>query len=140
MGRRGNAEEIDNPERLNRIVSGAEIEGHIETTSSLRLDGKLKGSLNCQGRLVLGKPGVINGDVACKDADIEGEITGNVIVSGTLFLRASAKVNGDIKTQKIVIENGAEFNGNCEMSSKVEAQVKKTEVETETQQESQIVY
>lgn len=140
MGRRGNSEELENPERLNRIVSGAEIEGHIETSSSLRLDGKLKGSLNCQGRLVLGKSGVIIGNVACKDADVEGEITGDITVAGTLFLRASAKINGDIKTQKIVVENGAEFNGTCEMSSKVEAKVQKTEVAPEEPQESQIVY
>ena len=140
MARRANNEEVENPERLNRIVSGAEMEGHLEMSSSLRLDGQLNGSLNCKGRLVLGKSGKIDGNIACKDADVEGVITGNIIVSGTLNLRSTAKIVGDITTQKIVIENGAEFNGTCNMKASVEAKVSKAVQEKGVDTESQIVY
>jgi cytoskeletal protein CcmA (bactofilin family) len=121
-------------------VLGAEMEGHLEMGSSLRLDGKLVGSLNCKGRLVLGKTGQIEGNVACKNADIEGEINGDLVVGGTLFLRSSSKINGNIKTQKIVVEDGAVFNGQCQMSAKVEPVVAKLAPIESTEEESQIVY
>lgn len=141
MARKGNQqEELENPERLNRIVLGAEMEGHLEMGSSLRLDGKLVGSLNCKGRLVLGKTGLIEGNVACKNADVEGEITGDITIGGTLFLRSSSKITGNITTQKIVVEDGAMFNGQCTMSAKVEPVVTKASPVDVAVEESQIVY
>ena len=141
MARKGNQQaELENPERLNRIVNGAEMEGHLEMDSRLRLDGNLKGSLNCKGRLVLGKTGLIDGNIACKDADIEGEIKGDITVGGTLYLRSSAKITGNIMTQKIVVEDGASFNGQCKMSSSVDAIVAKTTPIEPSIEESQIVY
>ena len=52
-------------------------------------------------------------DVHCKSADIEGRITGDIEVSEVLTLKSSSIVEGNIYTAKIVIENGAHFDGIC---------------------------
>lgn len=107
----------NSPDRLNRIVEGTEVTGNIKTDSNIRIDGVLNGNLETRGRVVIGPSGFIKGEIVCENADIEGTIEGNIRISNLLALRATAKVQGNITTGKIVIENGADFDGNCKMAN-----------------------
>ena len=110
-------ENVNSPDKLNRLVEGTSVKGEIKTDSNFRLDGELVGILNTLGKLVIGPNGRIEGEVTCGNADIEGEIHGNIKVDGVLLLKSTAKVKGNIYALKLGIENGAEFNGNCYMGS-----------------------
>ncbi|MFT4544700.1 MAG: cytoskeletal protein CcmA (bactofilin family) [Bacteroidia bacterium] len=99
----------------NHINSDTVIEGSIKAKGNLRIDGKLIGSLECQGRVVIGASGTVEGDIRCENAEIEGHIKANVMVSDLLSLKATAKVHGDIITKKLAIEPGATFTGSCSM-------------------------
>jgi len=66
---------------------------------------------------VLGREGMIEGDVICKDADISGTIKAKITVSQLLSLKTTAKLNGDIITNKLSIEPGAAFSGSCSMGA-----------------------
>jgi cytoskeletal protein CcmA (bactofilin family) len=101
---------------INTIVRDTEITGSIQTSSDLRIDGKLKGDINCTGKLIIGSNGVIDGDVSCANAVIEGKYTGNIVVSGTLSLRDTGVLNGKIKVGKLIVQSGAVCNANCVMS------------------------
>ncbi len=81
------------------------------------MDGTLKGSVNTEGKVVLGSEGVIEGDVSCKDADISGTAKAKITVSQLLSLKATAKLHGDIVTNKLSIEPGAAFTGSCSMGA-----------------------
>ncbi len=107
----------NSPDRLNRIVEGTEVRGNIKTESNIRIDGVLYGNLETRGRLVIGPAGLIKGEIVCMDADVEGSIEGNIRIANLLALRSTAKIQGNIQTGKIVVENGAEFDGNCKMSN-----------------------
>lgn len=102
---------------VNMIGFGTTINGDIQSKGDLRIDGTLKGSVSTEGRVVLGKEGVIEGDVACRDADISGVINAKITVSQLLSLKATAKLNGDITTNKLSIEPGATFTGSCSMGA-----------------------
>lgn len=99
----------------NHINSDTVIEGTIKARGNLRIDGKLIGSLECQGRVVIGASGVVEGDIRCENAEIEGSIKADVTVSDLLSLKSTAKVQGDIVTKKLAIEPGASFSGSCSM-------------------------
>lgn len=99
----------------NHINSDTIIEGSIKARGNLRIDGKLTGSLECQGRVVVGASGIIEGDIRCENAEIEGSIKANITVSDLLSLKSTAKVQGDIVTKKLAIEPGATFTGSCSM-------------------------
>jgi cytoskeletal protein CcmA (bactofilin family) len=107
---------MDGPENLNRLVLGAEIKGDLATQTSIRLDGTVEGSVQCAAKLVLGQTGSINGTVHSREADIEGLIKGDIVVAELLVLRSTAQIDGNISAHKLVIEDGAEFNGNCTMN------------------------
>ena len=102
---------------VNMIGSGTVITGDIQSNGDIRVDGTLKGSVNTAGKVVLGKKGVIEGDVVCNDADISGTIKAKITVSQLLSLKSTSKLNGDIVTNKLSIEPGASFSGSCSMGA-----------------------
>lgn len=107
---------LDGPENLNRLVIGAEIKGDLITQTSIRLDGTIVGAVTCGGKLVLGPKAKVIGNIYSKEAEIEGEVAGDLAIQGKLVLRSTSRVKGNIVTPKILIEDGAEFNGSCVMS------------------------
>jgi len=102
---------------VNMIGAGTTITGDVISKGDIRVDGTLKGSVNTEGKVVLGREGVIEGDVICKDADISGTIKAKITVSQLLSLKTTAKLNGDIVTNKLSIEPGAAFTGSCSMGA-----------------------
>ena len=102
---------------VNMIGAGTVITGDVYSKGDIRVDGTLKGSVITEGKVVLGREGVIEGDIECKDADISGTIKAKITVSQLLSLKTSAKLNGDIITNKLSIEPGAEFTGSCSMGA-----------------------
>lgn len=95
----------------NTIQNGTILEGKVESEGNIRIDGKLEGLLTTNGKLVVGETGVIIGNVRCENANIEGRVEGELVVNGLLVLKQKAIINGDISTKKIVVEEGAIFNG-----------------------------
>ena len=105
------------PDKLNRIVEGTNIVGDIKSESNIRIDGYVKGTVTTKGRLVLGTTGKIEGEISCRNADLEGKLNGIIQVSELLSLKSTAILNGEISTNKLSIEPGAIFSGNCKMGA-----------------------
>ena len=104
---------------VNMIGAGTIINGDINSKSDIRIDGTLKGSIKTNGKVVLGKEGVVEGDVVCKNADISGLLKAKITVSQLLSLKSTAKLNGDITTNQLSIEPGAAFTGSCSMGATI---------------------
>ena len=115
---------------VNIIWQGTSILGDINSNGDIRIDGTLKGSIKTEGKVVLGKEGVVEGDVVCQNADISGTIKAKITVSNLLSLKETARLNGDIVTNKLSIEPGAEFTGSCSMGAVIR-EIKNAEQATE---------
>ena len=120
---------------VNLIAEGTEIQGDINTKGDIRVDGTLKGNLSTQGKVVIGESGKVEGEIQCSNSDISGEVNGKIVVKELLALKASSKIYCDIFVNKLSIEPGAKFTGNCKMdgqeSPKFEGKKKKEERPTE---------
>ena len=108
---------FDSPDRVNRLVEGTKISGDIHSESNIRIDGTVDGDVTTSAKIVVGENGIVTGNLKCADADIEGTLHGDATINGVLILREKATVHGDIQTQRIHIEEGARFNGACQMTS-----------------------
>jgi len=100
---------------VNSIGEGTYVEGSINASSDIRIDGEIKGNLICQGKLILGERGKIVGEIECANALIEGEIRGKVVVSGLLQAKETAIIEGEIYADKLDVNSGAVVNGSCSM-------------------------
>ena len=65
----------------------------------------------------MGPTGKIDGNIYCKNADLEGKLNGAIEVDELLTLKSTAKLQGEISTNKLSIEPGAIFSGNCKMGA-----------------------
>ena len=104
---------------INVISTNTKITGNIESHGDFRIDGEVQGDIRTQGRVVIGKTGVVKGSVTCVNADIEGVFEGDLKVSETLSLFKSAQVSGDTVIGKLSVEAGASLNGTCGMKGTV---------------------
>ncbi len=113
---------------LNFLGGGTKVEGTVRTENSVRIDGALKGKLICKNTLTVGINGVIEGEVQAKNAIIGGKIEGKIKVAEKLVLEAKSKLVGELKANKLIIDEGAVFEGTSNMG--VQAEMKPPEVKT----------
>lgn len=100
---------------LNTLVEGTVIEGQVTAKSDIRIDGMIRGNLNCDGKVIIGITGFIEGQINCTNAVIQGKFEGTLNVKELLNVRESAKINGEVTTGKLIVESGAVFNVTCKM-------------------------
>ena len=106
---------------LNTIIGkGTYFEGTVKVQSSIRVDGRLKGRLTTSESLVVGKEGEIDGEVSVKNAIIGGKVRGKIHASGRVVLEERSVFQGELKTAKLVINEGALFEGVCSMGQEGE--------------------
>jgi cytoskeletal protein CcmA (bactofilin family) len=101
----------------NRIERSTKITGEIVSEADFRIDGTLEGTITTSGKVVIGKEGVINGNVNCAFADVEGKFSGKIEVKESLSLKSSSSVEGEVIIGKLIVESGASFNAKCSMRS-----------------------
>lgn len=104
---------------INSLSEGTVVEGSMITKGDIRIDGTLKGNLDCGGRLILGGTGYVEGYVTCQNAVIEGHINGNLDVQELLDVKESAILTCEIKTGQMRMQAGAQFQGKCQMGGQV---------------------
>ena len=103
----------------NRIVEGTIITGDINSKADFRLDGILVGNYTSNGKLVIGPTGEVQGDITCKNLDIEGKFTGKLQIAELLSVKSKAIIKGEVQTNKLAIEPGAVFEATCAMKSQL---------------------
>jgi len=91
------------------------FKGDIETDGSIRVDGKINGDITVTGDIYIGEQAVVKGNIEGTNINLAGTIEGNIMARGILRILSSAKLYGDIKVNRFVADEGAIFQGKCEM-------------------------
>ena len=101
---------------LNTLIGkGTTFEGNLSVQHSLRIDGKFVGNIKSTDSIIVGKEGIIEGEIDVKNAVIGGTVKGKITASGKVTLEATAVLVGKLKATKLVIAEGAVFDGNSQM-------------------------
>ncbi len=105
------------------ISDGMKITGSIDTKGNVRIDGAVTGHVSAGGNVTIGDNGMVEGDVTAKTMTIGGKVLGSVNVVEKLILEQGSRLTGDLVAKILVIEEGANYSGKCEMkapSAKIE--------------------
>lgn len=108
-----------NQAQFNIVGEGTVFEGTLRAESNVNVSGRVVGSLIVNGRAVISKNGVVEGELRATNAAIGGTIEGEVYVEERLELESTAHVDGSIQTDRLVVEEGAIFTGTCKMGEAV---------------------
>jgi cytoskeletal protein CcmA (bactofilin family) len=95
---------------------GLQVKGEISGHEDLKLDGKVDGLVSVGGfRLTVGTNAHLKADLVAREALISGEVVGDIRAADRVEIQKSASITGNVSTGKIVIEEGAYFNGDVEV-------------------------
>ena len=97
------------------LGKNSRFEGKIIVEHSLRVDGTHVGDIQTSDTVIIGKEGYVEGNVKAKVLILGGRMKGNADSKDKVVLESKAEFQGEIKTNKLVIDEGATFDGKCSM-------------------------
>lgn len=116
-----------NTDKIDTLIGkNTNIDGNLKAEGTIRIDGKVKGDVILSGNLILGEQGSIKGNVKADSIHLSGVIEGNVTSVNQLYMTSTGRLNGDMNVSNVVIDEGAFFQGNCNMAA-LEAAATKSE-------------
>ncbi|MBA3558551.1 MAG: polymer-forming cytoskeletal protein [Gemmatimonadaceae bacterium] len=93
------------------------IVGDIETDGTVRIDGRLEGSVRRAAVVILGAGATIKGNVTAREVVLSGSVQGNIEAADRVELQATAVVTGDIEAGAILIHEGGAVRGRLSVRS-----------------------
>ena len=82
---------------------------------NLRINGKFEGTLETKGSLRIGNKAFVEAHIIGEDITIAGRVKGDIVAKEKLTLEPTADVRGEIKAAKLIMLEGAIFEGECRM-------------------------
>ena len=104
-------------DKVNTIIGEeTKLTGNVEQKGSIVIYGNVEGNIKTKGTITIGKEGHVEGDLNGSNITISGQVNGNIIAKTKMILKKNSSLIGDVKAQKIVIDDGAHFEGKCDMN------------------------
>ena len=97
------------------IDKGSHIRGDLSFQDSFRIDGRFEGKIRSGRELVIGDAADVTAEIEVGRLSVNGTLKGSVHAAERVELLAGARVYGDLITPVLRIEEGAHFEGSCQM-------------------------
>lgn len=93
---------------IDRVLT---VSGDIRTEGTIRVDGRVEGTLHRADTLIIGAGGTVMGDIEAREVVIGGELTGALTVTERVEVQATAVVHGDIRAAAVHLLEGGTVHG-----------------------------
>lgn len=108
------------PEQVISIIGpGMKITGDCDTNGAVRVEGTVQGNIRAGKAVVVGKDGLVEGDISTQDAVISGRVKGSLKADSRLEVQAASRVEGEISAGRMQVEEGAVLNGTVKIGKGV---------------------
>lgn len=92
---------------------GTVIEGTFSFDQPVCIDGVLTGQIQSSSVLIVGEQAEVNAKIEVGGIIILGKVRGEIKASELVEVRSTGELIADVYSPRIVIEDGAFFNGHC---------------------------
>lgn len=110
------------PRDVGDVVSivgpGMKVVGDCSSDGTIRIEGQVEGSVKAAKSVVVGRDGVVLGDVVTQDAIVAGRVNGSVSAESRVELQATCRVQGDIRSRRIKLDEGGQVDGQLHMGGR----------------------
>ena len=96
------------------IAGSTKVVGDLQLSDDFHLDGSLSGKLTSTRNVSIGVNGKFDGQIVAQKIMISGRFDGSIDAE-RLEIISTGRVSGEIKVAELVIEPGAQFNGNSQI-------------------------
>jgi cytoskeletal protein CcmA (bactofilin family) len=98
-----------------RIDRQTTIDGTLSTESDLIVEGIVRGTVTCQGIMHVAQDAEVDATVAARGIVVAGSLNGAITCNGLLEIRSSGVVHGEVETERLVVQEGAIYEGRLKM-------------------------
>lgn len=92
------------------------ISGDIQTKGTIRVDGRVEGTVHRADTLIIGAGGTVVGSIEAREVVIGGALHGNLTVTERVEVQATATVRGDIRAAAVQLVEGGSVHGHIAIS------------------------
>jgi cytoskeletal protein CcmA (bactofilin family) len=107
----------DAGEGFSVIDRHSNFDGNFIAKRDLRIEGEVKGTIECSGTLFIAQGATVNASVEAENITVAGDFTGEVNCRGRLQVMPSGRLRGKVATKSLIINEGAFYEGNMEMAN-----------------------
>lgn len=93
------------------IGPDAHVRGDLAGKGGVRVDGRMEGSIDSDGPVVVGVDGSVEGSIRGRDVVVLGRVRGDVIATGHLEVGPRGKVLGEVSVESLKVHKGGAFRG-----------------------------
>jgi cytoskeletal protein CcmA (bactofilin family) len=99
------------------VDASSELEGRLRCKQTLRIDGSIKGEIDCERTVIVGECAKVHATIDAEEVQIAGAVEGDITARRKITLERTAVVVGNLTTPGIVIEEGAKLKGRIVIGS-----------------------
>jgi len=104
---------------MTTIGPALSINGEISSDEDLVIEGRVGGQIMIRNAtLTIGKEARVEADVRGARVQVLGAIQGNIAATERIELAPTAAVLGDLSADRVVVFEGATFNGRIDMDKR----------------------
>jgi len=96
------------------IGRGTRVAGKIDFGAPARIEGELEGEVT-GNEILIAQGATVKARVVVDRMIVAGNLSGEVVARERIELTATARVQGNIDTPKLILHEGAQFDGDCKM-------------------------
>src|SRR3954470_461883 len=85
------------------------FDGTFRSSRDLRIEGEVKGTIECQGTLFVAEGANVSAKVEAENIAVAGDLNGDIRCLGRLQIMPSGRVRGKVSTMTLVINEGAYY-------------------------------
>lgn len=108
----------DLSEVVSVVGSGMKVVGDCVTDGTLKVEGRVEGTIRAAKAVVVGEGGVVSGDIQTQDAVVAGTVEGSITAESRVELQSTCRIDGDIRSRRVKLEEGGRVDGRLEMGKK----------------------
>lgn len=97
------------------LASETFLKGTLRFDSTLQIDGRFEGEIHSKGRLLIGESATVRASIDVGSAVIGGAVHGDIKAADSIEFLATARVFGDVVTERLIMADGAVFEGELGM-------------------------
>jgi cytoskeletal protein CcmA (bactofilin family) len=91
------------------------IRGSVDCVEDLLIEGRIDGHIWNENHVVtIGADAVVTGDIVARQITVRGAVEGTLMATGRVDIMDEARVVGRVLSSKLMLADGALFNGKAE--------------------------
>ena len=104
--------------QMANIGKSISIKGDVTGDEDTVIEGRVEGHIELKNHhLTVGPNGDVKGEISAKQVTIVGKVQGNVNATERIEVSDSGRLDGDLNSPRLLVQEGAQLNGNVSMKA-----------------------